>query len=185
MARTGLRMMPTFPSPPLKSRTAGFPQYGFKASVSDRTFRNASRLACSRHSLAAVPFDTVLRPLYSRRVGLALSPDPACIHEPLLKRHLPLYPRRPWLRFDLCCLDPSLPNTTPCASPAGTLRFRFSLIRNAFAVWERRGRPAGPSLLSLLCFPYMSPTLPRRSAVSLRTFPLLALLVAEQRWESG
>ena len=34
MARTGLRMMPTFPSSPLKSRTAGFPQYGFKASMS-------------------------------------------------------------------------------------------------------------------------------------------------------
>jgi hypothetical protein len=30
MARTGLRMMPTFPSSPLKFRTAGFPQYGFK-----------------------------------------------------------------------------------------------------------------------------------------------------------
>ena len=36
MARTGLRMMPTFPSPSLKFRTAGFPQYGFKASLSDR-----------------------------------------------------------------------------------------------------------------------------------------------------
>jgi hypothetical protein len=36
MARTGLRMMPTFPSPPLKFRTAGFPQYGFKASMSER-----------------------------------------------------------------------------------------------------------------------------------------------------
>ena len=31
MARSGLRMMPTFPSPPLKFRTAGFPRYGFKA----------------------------------------------------------------------------------------------------------------------------------------------------------
>jgi hypothetical protein len=38
MARTGLRMMPTFPSPPLKSRTAGFPQYGLKASMSDGAF---------------------------------------------------------------------------------------------------------------------------------------------------
>ena len=28
-------MMPTFPSPPLKFRTAGFPQYGFKAGISD------------------------------------------------------------------------------------------------------------------------------------------------------
>jgi hypothetical protein len=34
MARIGLRMMPTFPSSPLKFRTAGFPQYGFKAGLS-------------------------------------------------------------------------------------------------------------------------------------------------------
>jgi len=34
VARTGLRMMPTFPPPPLKFRTAGFPQYGFKISLS-------------------------------------------------------------------------------------------------------------------------------------------------------
>jgi hypothetical protein len=40
MARTGLRMMPTSPSPPLKFRTAGFPRYGFKASMSDRAFLN-------------------------------------------------------------------------------------------------------------------------------------------------
>jgi len=44
MARTGLRMMPTSPSPPLKFRTAGFPQYGFKASMSDRAFLQARNL---------------------------------------------------------------------------------------------------------------------------------------------
>jgi hypothetical protein len=38
MARTGLRMMPTFPSPPLKFRTASFPRYGFKAGISDEAF---------------------------------------------------------------------------------------------------------------------------------------------------
>jgi hypothetical protein len=38
MARTGLRMMPTFPSPPLKFRTAGFPRYGPKAGLSDEAF---------------------------------------------------------------------------------------------------------------------------------------------------
>jgi glycine/D-amino acid oxidase-like deaminating enzyme len=38
MARTGLRMMPTFPSPPLKFRTAGFPRYGSKAGLSDEAF---------------------------------------------------------------------------------------------------------------------------------------------------
>lgn len=32
-------MMPTFPSPPLKFRTVGFPQYGFKASMSDKACR--------------------------------------------------------------------------------------------------------------------------------------------------
>jgi hypothetical protein len=31
-------MMPTFPLPSLKFRTAGFPQYGFKAGVSDKAF---------------------------------------------------------------------------------------------------------------------------------------------------
>ena len=34
-------MMPTSPSPPLKFRTVGFPQYGFKASVSDGVFRRS------------------------------------------------------------------------------------------------------------------------------------------------
>src|SRR5437773_10235568 len=38
MARSGLRMMPTSPSPSLKFRTAGFPRYGFKASLSGRAF---------------------------------------------------------------------------------------------------------------------------------------------------
>lgn len=33
-------MMPTSPSSPLKFRTVGFPQYGFKASLSDRACRN-------------------------------------------------------------------------------------------------------------------------------------------------
>src|SRR4051812_13507664 len=33
-ARTGLRMMPTFPRSPRSFRTAGFPQYGWKAGLS-------------------------------------------------------------------------------------------------------------------------------------------------------
>ncbi len=36
VARSGLRMMPTFPPSPLSFRTAGFPQYGWKAGMSDR-----------------------------------------------------------------------------------------------------------------------------------------------------
>src|SRR6516165_1421737 len=38
MARIGRRMMPPFPSSSLKFRTAGFPQYGFKAGRSDGAF---------------------------------------------------------------------------------------------------------------------------------------------------
>src|SRR5246127_5509959 len=34
-ARIGLRMMPTFPRSSLSFRTAGFPQYGWKAGLSD------------------------------------------------------------------------------------------------------------------------------------------------------
>jgi hypothetical protein len=37
-ARTGLRMMPTFPPPPLSFRTAGFPRYGWKAGISGGAF---------------------------------------------------------------------------------------------------------------------------------------------------
>ena len=37
-ARTGLRMMPTSPRSPLSFRTAGFPQYGWKAGISGGAF---------------------------------------------------------------------------------------------------------------------------------------------------
>src|SRR5207249_8182562 len=37
-ARTELRRMPTFPRSPLSFRTAGFPQYGWKAGMSDGAF---------------------------------------------------------------------------------------------------------------------------------------------------
>ena len=43
-ARTGLRMMPTSPRSPLSFRTAGFPQYGWKAGLSDGTFPGVTQL---------------------------------------------------------------------------------------------------------------------------------------------
>jgi hypothetical protein len=42
-ARTGLRMMPTFPRSPLSFRTAGFPRYGWKAGFSDGAFPASTR----------------------------------------------------------------------------------------------------------------------------------------------
>jgi hypothetical protein len=52
-------MMPTFPLPPLKFRTAGFPRYGFKAGISDEAF-------------PSVWFAIVLRALCFHRVFPAL-----------------------------------------------------------------------------------------------------------------
>ena len=43
-ARTGLRMMPTSPRSPLSFRTAGFPQYGWKAGLSGGAFRSPSQV---------------------------------------------------------------------------------------------------------------------------------------------
>ena len=55
MARSGLRMMPTFPSPSLKFRTVSFPQYGFKVGMSDGAFpidthTSSRRSVCFRPS---------------------------------------------------------------------------------------------------------------------------------------
>jgi hypothetical protein len=63
MARTGLRMLPTFPSPPLKSRTADFPQYGFKASISDGACRYSDSVKPAP-SIPAPPFR--LHPSFAR-----------------------------------------------------------------------------------------------------------------------
>jgi hypothetical protein len=71
MARIGLRMMPTFQSPSLECRTVGFPQYGYKAGLSDRTF------ACNTESSVAW-FASILRTLRChRRVPRAVSRDAA------------------------------------------------------------------------------------------------------------
>ena len=81
MARTGLRMMPTFPSPPLKFRTVGFPQSGFKAGISDAAF-------------PANWFAIVLRALGCQRGSLLCVRDDALISTSV-RAGLPLYPRGP------------------------------------------------------------------------------------------
>jgi hypothetical protein len=52
MARTGLRMMPTFPSLPLKFRKASFTRYGFKAGRSGRAFPATRGLRVRRFTSA-------------------------------------------------------------------------------------------------------------------------------------
>src|ERR1022692_2615673 len=58
-ARTGLRMMPTFPRSPLSFRTASFPQYGWKAGFPSGTFLGDQRL--NRHAPSDIQFASALR----------------------------------------------------------------------------------------------------------------------------
>ena len=105
MARTGLRMMPTFPLPPLKLsgramalcrlrmmlrfpspslkfRTVSFPQSGFKAGISDAAF--------------PVPwFAIALRACCHDRVFPALCRGSMRVQAPPCKRFQPLYTRGP------------------------------------------------------------------------------------------
>ena len=166
MARTGLRMMPTSPSPPLKFRTAGFPQYGFKASMSDRAFLENSMVKPAPGvptQLPSLPLSFARLPLKGRPGSVSRSGQGSTCR---CSGGVPPFPRGPWLRSELCCLGPSSLSTTPSASPAGTLRFRFYAYTQRLRCAGAPRRPAGPSLLSLLFFPSVPSTLPRGSAAS-------------------
>ena len=166
MARTGLRMMPTSPSPPLKFRTAGFPRYGFKAGMSDRAFLNG----VSVKPAPGVPSQPLSLPPPFAHFCRGYSPGSES--------------RSTRASVGRCSrgLRPSTPGVLGSGS-SYAVSFHHGFLRPhpsvsqarcdfAFAYTQRLRcagaprRPAGPSLLLRLCFPCMSPTLPRRSAVS-------------------
>jgi hypothetical protein len=168
MARTGLRMMPTFPSPPLKFRTAGFPQYGFKAGLSDGTFLQ---------SLEVKPAPGIPSPHSS------LSPSCACTPRLGIPGSVSSASR-----VSACHHSRSLRPSTPGVLGSGT-SFVVSLHHRLYDPMRRSHRhavisclstytqrlrcagaptrPVGPSLLSLLPFPCVPPTVPRWSTVPL------------------
>ena len=163
MARTGLRM-PTFPSPSLKFRTAGFPRYGFKASLSGRAFPNLAEVKPAPGMPVSTPglhrpfarfHPRTLWPGTVSRPGRASASR--CAGGPW-----PPYPRGPWLRSEFCCLGPSSRTTTPSAGLAGTRRLHDPAAytpRLRCAGAPRR--PARPSLLSRPCCPCVPSTLRR------------------------
>src|SRR3982751_4696418 len=124
MARTGLRMMPTFPLPPLKFRTASFHRYGLKAGLSDEAFPDdvwfaiaLRALCCHRDSLLCVRDDALLStsvradpPLYPRgpRSGPgSVVPVPPHLLGPIrpTRGHFPTSPPRGlYERPSLCLL---------------------------------------------------------------------------------
>ena len=135
--------MPTFPSPPLKFRTAGFPQYGFKVSLSAEPARATTGLSL----LPAYP---------GRRFGLHPPSRTPRLRDPrtpvaspegqsggILTAGCAADPRGPWLRSEFCCLGPSSAYYDPIRQ-SRRHRGDFTgsrLIRAAFAVRERRGDP--------------------------------------------
>jgi hypothetical protein len=142
VARTGLRMMPTFPRSPLSFRTAGFPQYGWKVCVSDGTFPGASRLS----SLPAYATSTPrLSPSFVSADQLLNSSSESGNrgHTDTAKsgRGQPA-PQGSSLRFGLFCPNPSSLNRPhPPHSQARSDFAAMRLIPSAFAVRERLGDP--------------------------------------------
>jgi len=88
MARTGLRMMPTSPSSPLKFRAAGFPRHGFKAGLSGGP-------ACATSTWYAAQLTSTLRAPRLQTAGLRSVPEALRAGAPPCERPLPLYPRGP------------------------------------------------------------------------------------------
>jgi hypothetical protein len=164
MARIGLRMMPTFPSPPLKFRTVGFPQYGFKASISDGAFLNRNLVKpapgiparllslhpSSAHFRCRYPPGSVSR---STRASMSRCSRNLCLSAPGVLGSSPSYS----VSVHQCHIRPHPP------VPRVHCDFVLPYTQRLRCAGAPRP-PAGPSLLSLLCFPCMSPTLPRRSA---------------------
>src|SRR6266536_5073606 len=116
-ARTGLRMMPTFPRSPLSFRTAGFPRYGWKAGVSRRAFPNITSLS--------------LLPAFTGRCMV-------CVRDSCTSWSASVIPRRVGPRTRSCTVHPPHPQAHR-DFPAWRLRAMPSLCGSAEATrgWFR------------------------------------------------
>ena len=157
MARSGLRMMPTFPSLPLKFRTASFPRYGFKAGISDQGLPGRRIRAP-----LSLPPPFVLSAFMS--LPRSVSGDATRLSTSVRAASAAL-PQGPSLRSELFCLGPSTLNRPhPPHSQAHPDFAALRLIPDAFAVHTAPRRPPSGSALSLPFLPDMPPsTTPGRS----------------------
>ena len=139
MALIGLRMMPTFPSSPLRFRTAGFPRYGSKAGLSVG--------ACPGEADRSTPCHG-LHPTFAPRavpVAFALSRSVAPSQRCRRASGLTALPQGPSLRAGLCCPSPSsLRRPHPPHSPTRRNFPALLVICGALAV-PTSGRPRQPA----------------------------------------
>ena len=172
MARTGLRMMPTFPSSPLRFRTAGFPQYGSKAGLSDGAFPysvpvkpapGVPSASCGLHPSFVL---SAAFPVIPLRVGQVARWSTA------IRAAYAALPQGPSLRSGLCCPGPSpLHRPHPSHSQARRNFPAMPVICDAFAVRERRGDPRVVPCFRCAFFPNMPPsTTPESTSIACAQF---------------
>jgi hypothetical protein len=137
MALSGLRMMLTFPSSPLRFRTAGFPRYGSQAGLSAGACPGGAERSAPRHGLHPAFASSAMRIALARSRGATL----------LMRRRrasgFSALPQGPSRRAGLCGPAPSsLRRPHPPHSPARPNFPAPQVICGAFAVpTHRRPRP--------------------------------------------
>ena len=172
MARTGLRMMPTSPSSPLRFRTAGCPQDGSKAGLSDGAclhvapVKPAPGMPVAAWSLHPSFVLSVVLPVVPLRVGKVTRWNTA------IRAAIVALPQGPSLRSGLCCPGPSLRNRPPPSHSQARRDFPAPPgIRDAFAVRERRGDPrVVPCFRCAFCPDMSSSATPENSSAACSQF---------------
>ena len=156
-------MMPTFPSSPLKFRTASFPRYGFKAGFQMTPSCWSTEFTCS----------TSLRSPFVLAVASSLSA--LCRSHwygssTALRAVYTALPQRPSLQFGFCCPDPSsLIRPPPPHLQAQRDFTALQLIRSALAVRFRLGDPQVVPCFRCSFFPDMSSSTTPGSSVAAYT----------------
>jgi hypothetical protein len=148
-------MMPTSPSPPLKFRTAGFPQYGFKASLSGRAFPAAR---------AVKPLPASAPPR-----SVCIDPSPASATDALAWLSVQAWP----------CFREPLCERPRAALPQGPLApVRVLLSRSIVAYYDPIRRSRRHAATSRPCRLYAAPSLCGSASATHETFPTFTAVLS-------
>jgi len=144
----------TFPAPPLKFRTSGFPQYGFKLEFGCDLRRKEHWIKCEAH------MHHKLDNLYATKAGKPCPCGPkACLTEPVTSTAHPV--QRPLARQALCCRSRSSLNMASSESvcPFQCLIF---FVHRIFALRPRMGWNRQIPQFALRIYDSVPSSVPRR-----------------------